>query len=223
VVRPHLTSVKGFRLRTPAPMYIPAPFRIEDPALLLPLIERYSFATLVTVEEGSPFATHLPLLLRRGPDRLVGHMARANPQWRGLTHQREVLALFQGPHAYISPSWYASSPNVPTWNYAAVHAYGEARLLEDPAELLTLLQDTTHKYESGLEKPWQLEAAGDSVQRLMGGIVAFELRLTRLEGKFKLSQNKREPDHSGVVAALEASGDPLECELARMMRTHGHS
>jgi transcriptional regulator len=204
-------------------MYIPAPFRIEDPALLLPLVERYSFATLVTVEDGTPFATHLPLLLRRGPDRLVGHMARANPQWRGLTQQREVLALFQGPHAYVSPSWYASTPNVPTWNYAAVHAYGEARLLEDPAEVLALLQDTVQKYEAGFERPWPLEAAGDYVERLRSGIVAFELHLTRLEGKFKLSQNKREADHAGIVAALEASGDPLERELARLMRTHGHS
>ena len=204
-------------------MYIPDPFRIEDPALLLPLIERYSFATLVTVEQGSPYATHLPLLLRREPDRLVGHMSRANPQWRGLTQQREVLALFQGPHAYVSPSWYASTPNVPSWNYAVVHAYGEARLLEDPAEVLTLLQDTVQRYESAFEKPWQLESAGDYVERLRSGIVAFELRLTRLEGNFKLSQNKREPDHSGVVAALEASGDTLERELARMMRAHGHS
>ncbi len=204
-------------------MYIPAPFRIEDPALLLPLIERYGFATLVTVEEGSPFATHLPLLLRRDPDRLVGHMARANPQWRGLTRQREVLALFQGPHAYVSPSWYPSTPNVPTWNYAVVHAYGSARLLEDPDEALTLLQDTVHTYESGREQPWRLEAAGDYVERLLGGIVAFELRLTRLEGKFKLSQNKRAPDHAGIVTALEASADPLERELARMMRAHGHA
>ncbi|HET9449639.1 MAG TPA: FMN-binding negative transcriptional regulator [Aggregicoccus sp.] len=204
-------------------MYIPAPFRIEDPALLLPLLERYSFATLVTVEEGSPFATHLPLLLRRDPDRLVGHMARANPQWRGFTAQREVLALFQGPHAYVSPAWYASAPNVPTWNYAVVHAYGQARLLEEPAELLSLLQDTTQRYEAARERPWKLEEAGEYVQRLTGGIVAFELRLTRLEGKFKLSQNKRAPDHAGVVAGLEASGDPLERELARMMRTHGHS
>ena len=204
-------------------MYIPDPFRIEDPALLLPLIERYSFATLVTVEHGSPYATHLPLLLRREPDRLVGHMSRANPQWRGLTQQREVLALFQGPHAYVSPSWYASTPNVPSWNYAVVHAYGEARLLEDPAEVLALLQDTVQRYEAAFEKPWQLEAAGDYVERLRSGIVAFELRLTRLEGNFKLSQNKREPDHSGVVAALEASGDTLERELARMMRAHGHS
>ena len=125
--------------------------------------------------------------------------------------------------AYHEGDTYASSPNVPSWNYAVVHAYGEARLLEDPAEVLTLLQDTVQRYESAFEKPWQLEAAGDYVERLRSGIVAFELRLTRLEGNFKLSQNKREPDHSGVVAALEASGDTLERELARMMRAHGHS
>lgn len=202
-------------------MYIPAHFRVEDPALLLPLMERYGFATLVTVQDGSPFATHLPLLLRRSPDRLVGHMARANPQWRGLAQQREVLALFQGPHAYVSPSWYASAPNVPTWNYAAVHAYGEARLLEDPAEVLALLGDTVAQYESGRAAPWRLEEAGDYTQRLLAGIVAFELRLTRLEGKFKLSQNKSAADRAGVIAALQASGDALEQELARMMEQVG--
>ncbi|MBF5046082.1 FMN-binding negative transcriptional regulator [Aggregicoccus sp. 17bor-14] len=202
-------------------MYIPAHFRVDDPALLLPLIERYGFATLVTVEEGSPFATHLPLLLRRGPDRLVGHMARANPQWRGLAQQREVLALFQGPHAYVSPSWYASAPNVPTWNYAVVHAYGEARLIEEPAQVHALLQDTVTQYESGRERPWRLEEAADYAERLVKGIVAFELRLTRLEGKFKLSQNKGAEDRAGVIAALEASEDPLERELARMMRRVG--
>jgi transcriptional regulator len=198
-------------------MYIPAHFRVEDPALLLPLLERYGFATLVTVEEGSPFATHLPLLLRREPDRLVGHMARANPQWRGLEAQREVLALFQGPHAYVSPSWYASAPNVPTWNYAVVHAYGTARLLEDAAEVLALLGDTVAQYESGRERPWRLEDAQDYAERLVAGIVAFEVRVTRLEGKFKLSQNKGAADRAGVIAALEASADPLERELARMM------
>src|SRR3712207_6198290 len=138
-------------------MYIPAHFRVDDPALLLPLMERYGFATLVTVEAGSPFATHLPLLLRRAPDRLVGHMARANPQWRGLARQPGVLALFQGPHAYVPPSWYASAPNVPTWNYATVHAYGTARLLEDPAQVLALLADTAAQYERGRERPWRLE------------------------------------------------------------------
>jgi transcriptional regulator len=198
-------------------MYIPAHFRVEDPALLLPLMERYGFATLVTVQDGSPFATHLPLLLRRSPDRLVGHMARANPQWRGLVQQREVLALFQGPHAYVSPSWYESAPNVPTWNYAVVHAYGTARLLEDPTEVLALLGDTVTQYESGRATPWRLEDAADYTQRLLSGIVAFELRLTRLEGKFKLSQNKGAADRAGVIAALEASADPLERELARMM------
>jgi transcriptional regulator len=202
-------------------MYLPRHFLEEDPERLHALMEQNGFATLITSEDGVPFATHLPLLVERGakgPGRLLGHMARANPQWRGFSEEREVLAIFHGPHAYVSPRAYVSAPNVPTWNYAVVHAYGTPRLMEEPSEVLRILQDTTARYEAGARRPWRLEEAGELARKLLPGIVAFELRLTRLEGKFKLSQNRQPEDRQGVREALEGSARPGDRELAALMR-----
>ena len=137
-------------------MYIPRHFHETDPARLFALMEQHRFALLVTSEGGVPVATHLPLLVERDAargDRLVGHMARANPQWRAFSEEREVLAIFEGPHAYVSPSWYAEQPSVPTWNFAAVHAYGRPRVLEDPAEVLRVLRASVDTFEAGFERP----------------------------------------------------------------------
>ena len=128
-------------------MYIPKLFREEDISTLHQLMQAYSFATLVTQHDGAPYASHLPLTLcpEAGPfGTLMGHMARANPQWRDfeVDGEQEVLVIFQGPHTYVSPSWYAVQPSVPTWNYAAVHAYGMPRLIEDEAELYEALQQS---------------------------------------------------------------------------------
>jgi len=123
-------------------MYLPKPFREDDPARLHALIRAHGFATLISERDGEPFASHLPLLLdaERGPrGTLLGHMARANPQWRSFDQGRAALAIFHGPHCYVSPSWYANAPAVPTWNYAAVHAYGRPRVLEDGGEVRALL------------------------------------------------------------------------------------
>jgi transcriptional regulator len=206
-------------------MYIPRHFLEEDPEQLLALMERHSFATLVTVEDGAPFATPLPLLVERGADgrpaRILGHMARANPQWRGFSEAREVLAIFHGPHAYVSPRSYVSAPNVPTWNYATVHAYGMPRLIEAPAEVLRILRDSTAKFEAGAESPWRPEDVADYAHKLLPGLVAFELRLTRVEGKFKLSQNRTPEDRQSAREALERSPLPGDRELAALMRERG--
>jgi transcriptional regulator len=203
-------------------MYLPRPFQEQDSQRLFAFMRRHSFATLVTVEDGVPFATHLPFLVEPGPEgtqgRLLAHMARPNPQWRSFSEDRDVLVVFQGPHTYVSPSWYVTEPNVPTWNYTAVHAYGRPRLIEEPEECLRILRESVAAYESGFEKPWTLERVGDYARKLLPGIAAFELRLTRVEGKFKLNQNRAPQDRRAVMELLERSEDPGQRAVGALMR-----
>ncbi len=204
-------------------MYIPRHYEEQDPERLLALMRQHGFATLVTVgEDGAPFATHLPFLVEQdsaGATRLHAHLARANPQWRSFASERDVLVIFQGPHGYVSPTWYTRAPEVPTWNYATVHAYGRAHVLESPDEVLRILRASASAYESGNPQPWTPEGAADYVRKLMSGIVAFEVRVTRLEGKFKLSQNKDTENRQAVIANLERSPFPADHELAALMRS----
>jgi len=181
----------------------------------------YGFASLVTVVDGAPVASHLPLLVDREAGEfgsLIGHMARNNPQWRGFTEDAEALAIFQGPHGYISPSWYASQQAVPTWNYAAVHAYGAPRIIEDHGAVLAVLERLVAQNESARPTPWSLDSlATEFRDTQMRGIVAFEIPISRLEGKYKLGQNKPDADRRGAAAGLRVSGDPLAMELVRLM------
>jgi transcriptional regulator len=197
-------------------MYIPSAFAVDDRAALQAVMDAYSFATLVSVDAGRPFATHLPLLLDAGRGAhgvLIGHVARANPQWRQL-EQAEALAIFQGPHAYISPAWYGPGPaSVPTWNYVAVHAYGVVRIIEDAGLVAEQLRALVERHEVGSD--WSLDAA--YAGKLQAGVVAFELEITRLEGKFKLSQNKPAAARAGVAAALAASPADHERAVAAAM------
>lgn len=213
-------------------MYIPAAFRMGDPEepetreTVHAFLRRHSFATLVTSGDDGPVATHLPLLLDpdRGPHgTLRGHLARENPQWPGLA-DGPVLAIFQGPHAYISPAWYATSPAVPTWNYTAVHAYGAARLLPEEA-LLPLLRESVATYEAPRAEPWRMELPEEWLARLMRGIVGFEIEIHRLEGKWKLSQNRPEGDRARVAGELLRSEDAAERETGRLMEAlrSGHT
>lgn len=202
-------------------MYLPRHFAESDRARLHALMREHEFATLVTVVEGKPFATHLPLLL--DPDRgehgvLLGHMARANPQWRGFDGTAEALAIFAGPHAYVSPRLYATHPSVPTWNYAAVHAYGAPRLLEEEAAR-GLLARTVARFEGTGDGAWSMAGLPEEyVAGMLRGLVAFEIELARIEGKFKLSQNRPEEDRRRVAAALEGGRDPLGRGVAALMR-----
>lgn len=198
-------------------MYTPKHFEVRDPALLFALMERFSFATLVTIDAGVPVATHLPYLIERERGLqgvLVSHMARANAQWQTFRADQEVLTIFQGDHGYISPSWYAQHPSVPTWNYMVVHAYGTPRVIDDAAAL-AMLERVIGKHEASYAQPWSMDH--EYATKLLRGIVAFEVEITRLEGKFKLSQNRSEHDQRQVIAALRASGDPLEHALAQEM------
>lgn len=203
-------------------MYTPKNFREDDIATLHDHIQAYSFAMLLTGHAGLPQISHLPFLLDegRGPyGTLIAHMARANPQWQAFDANREVAVVFQGPHTYISPSWYAASDtNVPTWNYTVVHAYGKPQIIEDDAVVYQILQDLVRKFEANFEKPWEYCVPAESLPQRLRGIVAFEIEITRLEGKFKLSQNRTSDDRLRVIAALQESGDAHDVEVATLMQ-----
>ena len=184
-------------------MYVPKHFAEDDPDRLAALIAEHDFAVLFTDGATGPFATHLPLLLDRGrgaKGTLIGHVARANPHWKTFDGRRG-LAVFAGPHAYVSPRWYEAAPAVPTWNYVAVHATGTLRAVEDPVALRAILERMTARYEG--EDGWRLGALDEKfTAAMMRGIVGVELAIELLEGKLKLSQNRSAADRAGVVEAL---------------------
>lgn len=205
-------------------MYNPAAFRVHDAGKLNAFIQAHSFATLVTDGSDAPFASHLPMLFRpsEGPHgTLFSHMARANPQWEHFASGKEVLAIFHGPHSYISPTWYEVTPAVPTWNYAAVHAYGRAAIIDDPARVLALLNETIATFESAREDPWNGELPDDYRDKMSRAIVAFEIPINRIEGKFKLGQNRSSADTSRVFRELSSSDDPDSQALAQLMAAEG--
>ena len=201
-------------------MYVPQHFREERTEVIHDLIEANSFATVVSNTSRGLFATHIPILLDRGRGELGtlrGHVARANPHWEELAAS-EALVIFGGPHAYISPSWYASSGRVPTWNYIAVHAYGTPRLIEDDAGLRAILDRTIATYERGLEPPWTIDRVEPgAVNAMLGSIVGFEMPIARLEGKRKLNQNRSRADREGAIAGLRAHGRDDSAEIADLM------
>jgi len=203
-------------------VYVPKHFEVTDTAWCHALMGAQSFALMITADDtGAPFATHLPILVdeRRGPlGTLRGHVARANPHWRYLAAGRPTLVVFSGAHAYVSPSWYATHPAVPTWNYVAVHASGTGALVEDAEQVRTLLADLVHVYEAPGPEAWSFEALpADYVAGMQRGIVAFEIPIARLEGKAKLSQNRDAVDRGRTREALAASDDPVARAVAALM------
>lgn len=205
-------------------MYTPEAFRADDLPRVHKLMQDYNFAALVTTQpDGAPVASHLPFVVDTqrgsyGNGTLLGHMARANQQWRSFDVEREVLVIFQGPHTYISPSWYEATLSVPTWNYAVVHAYGKPRIVEDATILYNMLHTLTEQSEAQFEQPWPFDLPQDYVQKMLRGIVGFEIEITRLEGKFKLNQKRPRTDQVNVAATLQNSGDALSGDVAQMMR-----
>ncbi|MCE9562256.1 MAG: FMN-binding negative transcriptional regulator [Planctomycetes bacterium] len=201
-------------------MYIPPHFAESNPAKLHDFIERHSFGLLVSHVAGTPFASHIPFLLDRtaGPHgTLIGHVARANPHWKDLANQT-ALAVFSGPHAYISPTWYESANVVPTWNYAAVHATGLVKVIEDKDSLLEIVQRSVAEYEANMPNPWTLDTSGSFVERLLAQIVGFRIEIATLEGKFKMSQNHPVERREKVIRALLNQGDENSLGVAEMMR-----
>jgi transcriptional regulator len=203
-------------------MYIPPAFRVEDASKLAAFIRCYSFATLITHDGSAPFASHLPVLFRPnvGPrGTLLSHMARANPQWQHFASGSEILAIFHGPHSYISPSWYQTEIAVPTWNYATVHAYGVPMIFSEHERVVALLRETISAYEASFKQPWPGDLPEDYRDKLIQNIVAFEIPISRIEGKFKLGQNRPAADTQGVFEALSRSDDAESRALARLMLT----
>lgn len=202
-------------------MYTPASFEVTDLPTLHTFIEHHSFATLCSQLMSEPTATHLPLLLDRstGPNgRLIGHMARANSQWKSAAGNR-VLAIFHGPHAYISPTWYESSETVPTWNYAAVHAYGVLKMIDDAQRLRDVVERTVDIYERSMPRPWSMNVVPpELIEKLLLGIVGFEIDIDRLEGKWKLNQNHSLERREKVIRGLMETGRYEDAAIAGLMR-----
>lgn len=203
-------------------MYIPKHFREDDLTVLQKLIRDYSFATLIsTQEDGVPIATHLPFMYDSEPapyGTLRAHMALGNPHWRAFQEVRESLVIFQGPHTYISPSWYEVELSVPTWNYATVHAYGKPRIITDPAELYEHLKTLIATHEAQFPDPWPFQLPTEYVERMMKGVVGFAIEITRLEGKFKMSQNRSPREQERVIEELSSATDSTTREVAAVMR-----
>jgi transcriptional regulator len=201
-------------------MYIPEAFRVDHVEKLHALMQKHPFATLITQDGGMPFASHVPMLLRPsvGPHgTLISHMARANPQWHHFASGQEALAIFHGPHAYISPSWYQTQPAVPTWNYALVHARGVPRLLQDHSVIAAILRETVSTFEAPHPRPWAGDLPSDYFDRMIQGVVAFEIPIRAIEGKFKLGQNRSPEDLRGVQEALARSTNREDQALAEFM------
>ncbi|SRR5579875_179109 len=202
-------------------MYIPGAFREERLDVLHKVIRTHSFATVVSNGPNGLIATHLPLILddTRGPfGTLVGHVARENPHWSLFQEDQESLAIFQGPHAYIFPSWYTTHYAVPTWNYVTVHAYGRPRLVEDAAALYDIVARTVLVYEAQFDYAWDLEPRREYAEKLLKNIVGFEMEISRLEGKRKLSQNRSRADQESVADGLARQGDPLGSAVADLIQ-----
>ena len=211
----------NLEVRQRATLYIPEYHHIEDNALTLAFMQANPFALLVSDREGL-FATHLPVVARiiSGQFILRAHVARANPHWKALESNKESLVIFHGPHAYISPTLYENRESVPTWNYAAVHAYGAAKLLHDEADLAPLLEEIIAHFDQLYSSQWK-SLSPEYRSRMMRHIVGFEIKATRVETKFKLSQNRSRRDQEQVIQALAQSGDSAVTEVARLMRECG--
>ena len=202
-------------------MYIPDAFAETEIERLHDLIEAYDFGMLITAAEPTPLVSHLPFVLDRatGPNgTLQAHMARGNSHWRGFAG--ESLVVFHGPHSYVSPSWYApGAPAVPTWNYAVVHAHGTPRFVDDPQELRAQQERLVAKYEAGRSPSWNMAGQPPAyIDGMLKGIVGFEIPIARLEGKFKLSQNRSAEDQRNVAQALLTEGSADGAALAKLMR-----
>jgi transcriptional regulator len=204
-------------------MYVPPTFAVDSPEAIRALIATYDFATLVSHGQGGLTATHVPVLLEpgRGPQgTLVTHLARANPHAQALDGA-ETLAIFQGPHGYVSPSLYATHPSVPTWNYAVAHVYGRARAVTDPQSLRAMLETLVAKHETGRATPWSMAGlSAEYMDKMLRGIIGIEIEISRIEAKLKLSQNRNRIDRAQVTEAFNTSLLAHERELGAYMTKH---
>jgi len=203
-------------------MYLPASFSETDPDKLLDLMARFPFATVVTPEPGGElWVSHVPLLARRRERGVIlsGHFARANKHWTALAAGAPTTAIFRGPHAYVSPTWYVKTPAVPTWNYVVVHAAGPVRLVEDQTSLTEIVREVAEWFEGRSASAWHPDRVPpEFLATQLAAIVGFEIAVERWEGKVKLNQNRSAEDRAGVIARYEADGSDDTRALAAMMR-----
>lgn len=210
-------------------MYSPKAFDVTDVATLHDLMREQPLGQWITLADGELLANPIPFLLdaTRGEyGTLVGHVARANPVWQAFSREVESLVVFQGPHAYVSPAWYASKALhgkvVPTWNYAVVQARGLPRVIEDPTALRGILSSLTDRHEASRADPWRIDdAPAEFTEALLGQIVGIEILITRLAGKWKVSQNRPAADRAGVVAGLQSEADPQARAMAALVARRG--
>lgn len=203
-------------------MYIPEHFRVRDQAGAIAFMRANPFAILVSNTGEGPFATHVPVVIREKEDRITlrGHVAKANPHWRYIEQQPLCLMIFHGPHAYISPSLYDTQEAVPTWNYAAVHIYGQARIYSEHADLLNMVYDLIPTFEAAYQQQW--ESLSEAYQtRMLGHIVGFEIAVDKIEAKLKLSQNRTPDEQQNIIDALCPASDSVISGTARLMREQG--
>ncbi|MEO0570631.1 MAG: FMN-binding negative transcriptional regulator [Bacteroidota bacterium] len=200
-------------------MYIPSSYKNENLEEVKSFVKEYSFGILVNQVEGKPWATHIPMELEKdsnGKDVLVGHIAKANPQWKSFSKDAEVLCIFNGPHAYISSSWYKAE-EVPTWDYIAVHIYGTLRVLNHD-ETMQSLQRLVDRYEASSRNPVSLHHLSPKTLRQVKGIVAFSITIGKIQAAYKLSQNRPE-DHQSIIQHLSKKS-VTEGEIATQIRKH---
>ncbi len=202
-------------------MYVPKHNQLEDRAALLAYMRAYSFAALASAGPAGLMATHLPFVIEEqdGGITLLAHMAKANPQWRDFAAAAEALVIFMQPHAYVSPRLYDSRQNVPTWNYVAVHAYGRPALIEERAAKIELQRKLIRQHDAGYLAQ-MAELPESYIDAKLAAIVSFSLAVTRIEARYKLSQDKNPAERERIARELEAGGDSVAAETARLMREH---
>jgi transcriptional regulator len=199
-------------------MYIPGAFHETRTEVLHGFIRQHSFATLISQETNGLNVSHLPLLLNETGAILFGHLARPNPHWHDFAAGAQVTAVFHGPHAYISPRYYTTRLAVPTWNYANVYAHGRATIIDDPAQLEAMLEQLTTTYEADSPNAWSMtELPAEMREKLAASVVGIEITIEKLEGKFKLNQNRPAIDRASVIEALSASAKADDKAVAEMM------
>ena len=200
-------------------MYLPEHFSVKDSETLYDWIERWSFGSLVTSHRGRLESNQIPFLLDRERNFLIGHFARSNKQWQALLNAEDLLVMFNGPHAYVSPAWYSTPDGVPTWNFVSVQVRGKAELIKTDQETLDMLRRLTNTNEALYGPGWHMDDMDqDKLRKMAQAIVGFRIHIKNIEGKAKLSQNRSRMDQVGVIRELSASEDTQEQELARLMR-----
>jgi transcriptional regulator len=202
-------------------MYRPHAFAVEDRTRAEALIDAIAFGTLASVAQGRIVTSHLPLLLDRSANVLRGHFAKANPHWRALDPNLDVLVTFVGPNAYVSPSWYRSAGLVPTWNYVAIDVRGRIEILPERADRLAIVTALSARHERAFAKPWTIDKVpARSLDALLDAIVAFRIAIDTIEAKAKLSQNRLPADTEAVADALESQpGRSMPSDVAQLMRS----